>query len=209
MRGIFQELVLERGVEIPKPGRCRAARRADLRPGFTDRDSKILGDAFREISRWVAGGISPVRDQDTVGSDISSATHGSSVAIVAGRNLAPTTQWARASESGRNTANSAGANARRMYRDIEIPRSQDVNGRWQPKGCRASRAGRRTPGSCDQVPGENRYAPTIDRPPGILGLKVDWPNKGKQLRALPKMRVGPSETEYAMVIAVMAWQVCR
>jgi hypothetical protein len=36
--------------------------------------------------------MSAVLDHDTVGSDISSATHGSSVANVAGKNRAPTKQ---------------------------------------------------------------------------------------------------------------------
>ena len=43
-----------------------------------------------ETSHSVAGGTSPVFDQDTVGSDISSATHGSSTASVAGKKRAPT-----------------------------------------------------------------------------------------------------------------------
>src|ERR1700688_4950412 len=79
----------------------------------------------------------------TVGSDISSATHGSSVASIAGKNRPPTMQWAKAPESGKHVVSMASANARRMDRDIEIPHDQDVNGRWQPIGCRTSRAGRR------------------------------------------------------------------
>ena len=51
-----------------------------------------------EMSNWVAEGTSAVFDQATVGSDISSATQGSSVANVAGKNRAPTKQWAKASE---------------------------------------------------------------------------------------------------------------
>src|ERR1700692_2680921 len=56
-----------------------------------------------------------------VGSDISSATHGSSVASIAGKNRPPTMQWAKALESGKNTASIANANARRTNRDIEVP----------------------------------------------------------------------------------------
>ena len=55
-------------------------------------------DISAETSHSVAGGTSPVFDQDTVGSDSSSATHGSSMASVAGKNRAPTKQWAKAAE---------------------------------------------------------------------------------------------------------------
>ena len=56
-----------------------------------------------EISSSLAGGTSPVFDQATVGSDISSATHGSSVASVAGKKRAPTKQWALASQTSSRT----------------------------------------------------------------------------------------------------------
>ena len=47
---------------------------ADLGPTLTDRDTDVLGDAFGEVAEmahWVAGGMSPVLDHATVGSDIS------------------------------------------------------------------------------------------------------------------------------------------
>ncbi len=44
-------------------------------------------ESLAETSHSVAGGTSAVFDHDTVGNDISSATHGSSVASVAGKNL--------------------------------------------------------------------------------------------------------------------------
>jgi 4-hydroxyphenylpyruvate dioxygenase-like putative hemolysin len=65
-----------------------------------------------EMSHSVAGGISAVLNQATVGSDISSATHGSSVASVAGKKRAPTKQWATAVEHEAATNKSANANAR-------------------------------------------------------------------------------------------------
>src|SRR5216684_2506766 len=52
-----------------------------------------------EISTSRAEGSSPFLKIAIVGSDISSATQGSSVASVAGKNRAPTKQWARASEA--------------------------------------------------------------------------------------------------------------
>src|SRR5580704_12709790 len=66
----------------------------------------------------VAGGISAVRDQEIVGSDISSATHGSSVTRVAGRKRAPTKQWANAWVKGSVANNSASAQARKH---LELP----------------------------------------------------------------------------------------
>src|SRR5579863_10681184 len=76
------------------------------------RSSVMRFDSSAETSHSVAGGTSPVFDHDTVGSDISSATQGSSTASVAGKNRAPTKQWAKAAEKGRQTNTSASANAR-------------------------------------------------------------------------------------------------
>src|SRR5262249_30181329 len=64
-----------------------------------------------EMSHSVAGGTSPVFDQATVGKEISSATHGSSVARVAGKNRGPTKQWAKASEQARAMRRAARTNA--------------------------------------------------------------------------------------------------
>jgi hypothetical protein len=47
-------------------------------------------------STWLADGSSPVPKAVTVGSDSSSATQGSSLVSVAGRNRPPTKQWAKA-----------------------------------------------------------------------------------------------------------------
>src|SRR4029077_7077160 len=67
-------------------------------------------------SHSVAGGIAAVRDQEMVGSDISSATHGSSVLSVAGRKRAPTKQWANAWLKGKVANSSASATAREHLR---------------------------------------------------------------------------------------------
>jgi hypothetical protein len=42
---------------------------------------------------------------------------------MAGKNRAPTMQWARALETGRKATSVASGSARRMSRDIEIPQS--------------------------------------------------------------------------------------
>src|SRR5580704_13912046 len=72
-------------------------------------------DSSAETSHSVAGGISAVLDHWIVGSDSSSATHGSSTARVAGKKRAPTKQWANACEEGRATNNNASANAREHH----------------------------------------------------------------------------------------------
>jgi hypothetical protein len=56
------------------------------------KSSVMRFDSSAEMSHSVAGGTSPVCDQATVGNDNSSATHGSSIASVAGKNRAPTKQ---------------------------------------------------------------------------------------------------------------------
>src|ERR1700730_14363086 len=66
-----------------------------------------------ETSHSLAGGTSPVRDQEMDGSDISSAPQGSSVASVAGKKRAPTKQWATASVQGSAANASASAKARK------------------------------------------------------------------------------------------------
>ena len=70
-------------------------------------------DNSPDTSNWVAGGMSAVFDHDTVGNDSSSATHGSSVASVAGKKRAPTKQWANASVNGSAANTSASAKARK------------------------------------------------------------------------------------------------
>src|ERR1700722_4896341 len=68
-------------------------------PIETPKSSVMRFEISPEISSSFAGGTSPVLDQATVGSDISSATQGSSVARVAGKNRAPTKQGAEAQET--------------------------------------------------------------------------------------------------------------
>src|SRR5580704_18024307 len=81
-------------------------------PIETPKSSVMRFDNSPDRSHWLAGGISAVRDHDTVGSDSSSATHGSSVARVAGKKRAPTKQWANASVKGRVANTSASAKTR-------------------------------------------------------------------------------------------------
>src|SRR5947207_1319516 len=57
-----------------------------------------------ETSSSLAEGSSPFLKIDTVGSGISSATHGPSIASVAGKNRAPTKQCASASEPPRHSS---------------------------------------------------------------------------------------------------------
>src|SRR5262249_2326119 len=100
-----------------------------------------------EISHSVPGGTSPVFDQATVGSDISSATQGSSVASVAGKNRAPTKQWAEASERDSRSSPSASGNAHKHLKTPDITSSPCVraecNGSASATGpdCYAARGG--------------------------------------------------------------------
>src|SRR6476646_3563697 len=86
-------------------------------PIETPKSSVMRFEISPEISSSLAAGTSPVFDQATVGSDISSATQGSSVASVAGKNRAPTKQWANAEDKGSELKESASATA---WQDIEI-----------------------------------------------------------------------------------------
>src|SRR5580698_5167639 len=67
-----------------------------------------------ETSHSLAGGTSPVRDQEMVESDSSDATQGWSTTRVAGKKRAPTKQWANASVKGRVANTSASATARKQ-----------------------------------------------------------------------------------------------
>src|SRR5579871_4582013 len=82
--------------------------------------SVIRLEKSNETSNCEAGGTSAVLDQATVGSDISSATQGSSVASVAGRKRAPTKQWARALVVDSAAVRLASASAYSKCRDIGI-----------------------------------------------------------------------------------------
>src|SRR6516164_11571920 len=83
-----------------------------ISPTVIPKSSVMRFDNSTEISRSVAAGTSPVFDHATVGNDISSATQGSSVASVAGKNRAPTKQCAKAWLTGNKINNSASASAR-------------------------------------------------------------------------------------------------
>src|SRR5262249_57073592 len=78
------------------------------------------------MSRCVAEGRSVdgralVLKADTVGSERSSATHGSSTLRVAGKNRLPTKQWADASDIDTKANNIASTSWRSMNEAIDIP----------------------------------------------------------------------------------------
>src|SRR6202167_6580235 len=77
-----------------------------------------------EMSISLPCGTPAVGNQSTVGSDISSATQGSSITRVAGKNRGPTKQWAEACEKDNKRNRSAGAKARGHLgrRDMKILR---------------------------------------------------------------------------------------
>src|SRR5580704_5721162 len=83
-----------------------------IRPSSIANSGVMRLEISAETSHSVAGGTSPVRDQEIVGSDSSSATQGSSTASVAGKKRAPTKQWANASVKGSAANTSASATAR-------------------------------------------------------------------------------------------------
>jgi hypothetical protein len=64
----------------------------ELRDDDTPNVSVTRLENSPEMSTSLAEGSSPFRIQETVGSDSSSATHGSSTASVAGKKRAPTKQ---------------------------------------------------------------------------------------------------------------------
>src|SRR5450631_3641196 len=74
-----------------------------------------------EMSTWLDDGSSPVPKAVTVGSDSSSATQGSSIVSVAGRNLAPTKQCAKASGANADaTMTDSAARLAARIDDMEI-----------------------------------------------------------------------------------------
>ena len=106
---VFEELVLQRGFEIAesRPSWVRPAWSIcdQMSPIEMPRSSVMRFEISAETSHSLAGGHVAGFDQDTVGSDSSSATHGSSMASVAGKKRAPTKQWANAAErAGKRTA---------------------------------------------------------------------------------------------------------
>src|SRR5580704_18637549 len=84
-------------------------------PIETPKSSVMRFEISPETSHSIPDGMSPVFDQLTVGSDISSATQGSSVASVAGKNRAPTKQWAEALENDNKTITRPNAQRRKQH----------------------------------------------------------------------------------------------
>src|SRR5579863_1134922 len=98
----------------------------DVQPWLTVTPKLSVMRFEKSIPRFncEAGGTSAVCDQATVGSDISSATQGSSMASVAGRKRAPTKQWASACEVQVRAMTPASARACGKCRDIGISRPE-------------------------------------------------------------------------------------
>ena len=114
MRRVFEQLVLQRGFEVAETRNGGVAGLADLRPAMPiemPKSSVMRFEISPEISSSFAGGTSLVFDQATVGSDISSATQGSSVVSVAGKKPAPTKQCAKALGENSKLKNNASASA--------------------------------------------------------------------------------------------------
>src|SRR6516162_6571718 len=105
-------------------------------PIVMPKSSVMRFEMSAEMSHSVAAGTSPVFDQATVGTDISSATQGSSVASVAGKKRAPTKQCASAWAADNATTKHASANAceqleKRSMTILHLEREQQ-NGRLRP-----------------------------------------------------------------------------
>src|SRR5258706_14800869 len=75
-----------------------------------------------EISRCLKEGSSPVLKLETVGSDSSSLTPGSSIPSVAGKKRLPTISWATPPPRGTSASASPGRPARKRRVDIKILR---------------------------------------------------------------------------------------
>src|ERR1700723_2139865 len=100
----------------------------DVQPwlNVTPKVSVIRLEKSIPMSSCEAGGTSAVLDHATVGTDISSATQGSSVASVAGRKRAPTKQWARASEVNATAVRLASISVCSKCRDMRCSPIKDV-----------------------------------------------------------------------------------
>src|SRR5580700_1463746 len=134
------------------------------------KSSVMRFETSAETSHSVAGGTSPVRDHDTVGSDSSSATHGSSMASVAGKKRAPTKQWANASVKGSAANTSASATAREY---LWIPDMEALHWRQRNTAADAGRAaGLHAAGG-----GARERWSLVSRPPTrtmFCGAEMDW-----------------------------------
>src|SRR5579871_1947189 len=96
-----------------------SARCVQVEPIEVPKLSVIRLEYSTATSVWIAGGLSPVRNQSRVGMDSSSATHGSSIASVAGKNRPPTKQCANALLPEMATTAAASAAAPLMVLNME------------------------------------------------------------------------------------------
>ena len=99
---------------MPDGRRC-----VQVEPTETPKYSVIRLEYSTDTSVWRAGGSSPVLNQETVGRDSSSATHGSSMPSVAGKNRPPTKQCADAPVCEMATTAAASAAAPAMDLNME------------------------------------------------------------------------------------------
>src|SRR6516164_862314 len=84
------------------------ARWVQIEPTDMPKVSVMRLEYSPEMSISLADGSSPLWNTKAVGSDSSSATHGSSVTCVAGKSRAPTKQWAAAFDEHASMASTAG-----------------------------------------------------------------------------------------------------
>lgn len=97
MLAIFQELILSAQLQIAESIYRRSVMQIECCKSVADFDRKVRRDAFRNVYRNVRlarSSIPGVLIVLTVGSESSSATKGSSVVSVAGKNRAPAKPWA-------------------------------------------------------------------------------------------------------------------
>jgi hypothetical protein len=153
--------VLERGFEVrrnPRSVGCRVGGSASRRRRSTCRNRSR--PKYRVPS---PAAHRPFSDQATVGSDISSATQGSSVTKVAGKKRGPTKQWAKARR--RRIGGKAEGRAQTLVNTSEAGTLRTLRSAWlslrDPGGRKSSRAKRRTSGISHRV-GEQARKPLVN-----------------------------------------------
>jgi hypothetical protein len=136
----------------------------------------------------------------TVGLDISSATQGSSVASIAGKNRPPTKQWASAQVMETSMAASPARAARTSRVDMGSPDNEDVDVLPRLLGRRASRRRRRSSGLLVQITLVARRVLVQDEPDRFAGrIEIEL----RSPRHWPEAhRVGLADAKLAVNIAV-------
>src|SRR5258705_3154865 len=129
-------------------------------PNDTANASVMRLENSADISRCLKEGSSPVLKLETVGSDSSSLTPGSSIPSVAGKKRLPTISWATPPPRGTSASASPGRPVRKRRVDIKIlrklRRERIERGPWPPSSRQrrggAGPGGGARPGA-QQVPG--------------------------------------------------------